>query len=88
MFQICSNINSCKCHDGFMGNDCSQIAPTFAPPMYPRTPYPGAQNQPTTMEPENTSPNVHIRKSVNHSLDLLWLILIEIAPVTANSEGE
>ena len=47
-----------------MGNDCSQIAPTFAPPMYPRTPYPGAQNQPTTMEPENTSPNVHIRKSV------------------------
>ena len=68
MFQICSNINSCKCHDGFMGNDCSQIAPTFAPPMYPRTPYPGAQNQPTTMEPENTSPNVHIRKSVGSSI--------------------
>ena len=88
MFQICSNINSCKCHDGFMGNDCSQIAPTFAPPMYPRTPYPGAQNQPTTMEPENTSPNVHIRKSVSQFLDFLWLTLIEIAPVTANSEGE
>ena len=57
-------MNSCVCHDGFMGNDCSQIAPTFAPPMYPRTPYPGAQGAPTTVEPENTSPNVHIRKSV------------------------
>ena len=64
-FQICSNINSCKCHDGFMGDDCSQIAPpTFAPPMYPRTPYPGAQGQPTTEEPDpdDVKPNVHIRK--------------------------
>ena len=60
-----------------MGEDCSQIAPpTFAPPMYPRTPYPGAQGQPTTPEtPENTSPNVHIRKfsmvhNTNRALNL------------------
>lgn len=59
--QICSNINSCVCHDGFMGADCNQFAPTMPPPVYPRTPPP--EMMPTPIDVENTSPNVHIRKS-------------------------
>ena len=59
--QICSNVNTCVCQEGFGGMDCSDIVTTPFPPPHLSTKPP--EVSPTPVSTSGLTPsNTYIRK--------------------------